>query len=73
LTLTVNERVQQQAVADNALLVDVARTGLTGTKQGCDMANVAPTTVPSTASRNWPASRWRRRENRRIETIECCR
>ena len=38
LTFTVNERAQEHAVADNALLVDVLRDtlGLTGTKQGCD-------------------------------------
>ncbi len=74
LTLTVNERVEQQAVADNALLVDVLRDtlGLTGTKQGCDgggecgACTVLVDGQPQLACITLAASC----EGRRIETIE---
>jgi 4-hydroxybenzoyl-CoA reductase subunit gamma len=73
LTLNVNERVQQHAVADNALLVDVLRDtlGLTGTKQGCDGGECGACTVlvdgqPQLACITLAASC----EGRHIETIE---
>ena len=73
LTLTVNEREEQHAVADNALLVDVLRDtlGLTGTKQGCDGGECGACTVlvdgqPQLACITLAASV----EGRRVETIE---
>jgi 4-hydroxybenzoyl-CoA reductase subunit gamma len=73
LSFTVNERAQQHAVADNALLVDVLRDtlGLTGTKQGCDGGECGACTVlvddqPQLACITLAASV----EGRRVETIE---
>ena len=73
LTLTVNERVEEHAVADNALLLDVLRTtiGLTGTKQGCDGGECGACTVlvdgePRLACITLAA----RCEGARVETIE---
>lgn len=47
LTLTVNGRVREDAVADNLLLLDYLRDelGLTGTKQGCDGGECGACTV----------------------------
>jgi 4-hydroxybenzoyl-CoA reductase subunit gamma len=73
LSLTVNGRTRQHAVADNALLLDVLREtiGLTGTKQGCDGGECGACTVlvdsrPQLACITLAASC----EGRHIETIE---
>ncbi len=73
LTLTVNERVHQLAVADNTLLLDLLRDqlGLTGTKQGCDGGECGACTVlvdsePQLACITLAGSV----QGKRIETIE---
>lgn len=47
LRLTVNGRLREDAVAENALLLDYVREtlGLTGTKQGCDGGECGACTV----------------------------
>jgi 4-hydroxybenzoyl-CoA reductase subunit gamma len=73
LSLSVNDRTEQHAVADNALLLDVLRDtlGLTGTKQGCDGGECGACTVlvddqPQLACLTLAATC----AGRRIETIE---
>ncbi|MDE2397431.1 MAG: 2Fe-2S iron-sulfur cluster binding domain-containing protein [Burkholderiales bacterium] len=73
VSLSVNGRREQLALADNALLVDVLRDslGLVGTKQGCDGGECGACTVlvddqPQLACITLAAGC----EGRRIETIE---
>ena len=73
LSLSVNDRSEQHAVADNTLLLDVLRDGLqlTGTKQGCDGGECGACTVlvggePRLACITLAASI----EGRAVETIE---
>ena len=73
LTLNVNGRTREDAVADHTLLLDYLRetAGLTGTKQGCDGGECGACTVliddePRIACITLAASC----EGRRVETIE---
>ncbi len=73
LSLSVNGRRREDAVADNLLLIDYLRelAGLTGTKRGCDGGECGACTVlldgePVLACLTLAA----RCEGRRIETIE---
>jgi 4-hydroxybenzoyl-CoA reductase subunit gamma len=73
LSLSVNGRRREDAVADNLLLIDYLRelAGLTGTKRGCDGGECGACTVlldgePVLACLTLAA----RCEGRRVETIE---
>lgn len=73
LALKVNGRVREDAISDNALLLDYLRdkAGLTGTKQGCDGGECGACTVlidgePRLACITLAATC----EGRAIETIE---
>jgi 4-hydroxybenzoyl-CoA reductase subunit gamma len=73
LSLSVNGRRREDAVADNLLLIDYLRelAGLTGTKRGCDGGECGACTIlldgePALACLTLAA----RCEGRRIETIE---
>ncbi|MFO1317964.1 MAG: 4-hydroxybenzoyl-CoA reductase subunit gamma [Burkholderiales bacterium] len=73
LSITVNGRVREDAVAEHALLVDYLRetAGLTGTKQGCDGGECGACTVlvdgePRLSCITLAVSC----EGRRVETIE---
>ena len=73
LSLTVNGRVREDAIADHALLLDYLRetAGLTGTKQGCDGGECGACTVlvdgkPMLSCITLAAAC----EGKRVETIE---
>ena len=73
ISLTVNGRRREDAVADDLLLIDYLRelAGLTGTKRGCDGGECGACTVlldgePALACLTLAA----RTEGRQIETIE---